>query len=177
MKLRENGIYYALGILLFVTLKVVYRYMNADDLFFILHPTDQIVSLLTNSKGIFINGAGYFHQDLNVLIEKSCSGFTFFILSFIITYFVTINHFHHKKHKWLTLPLSVLVAWLLTTVVNASRIAIAILLRKITVPLPGANKWLHQAEGTFVYLFFLILFYKTLNHLLTQYFPENEKFA
>ncbi|MNK98275.1 Transmembrane exosortase [compost metagenome] len=175
--MKKNGFYYALGLLFFVALKIAYTQMDANDLIFILRPTDQIISFLTNSKGIFLTGAGYFHEDLNILIEKSCSGFNFFSLSFLIGYFVSVNHFHHKKHKWLALALSLLAAWMLTLFVNASRIIVAIFLKKLAIPLPGADKWLHQAEGTFVYLFFLILFYKTLNYLLTQYFPKNEKFA
>lgn len=177
MELKKNAVYYATGILFFVMLKFAFTQMDADDLVFILQPTDKIISFLTNSKGIFLPGTGYFHQDLNILIEKSCSGFNFFSLSFLIGYFVTVNHFQHKKHKWLALALSLLAAWVLTLFVNASRITVAIFLKKLVIPLPGADKWLHQAEGTFVYLFFLILFYKTLNYLLTQYFPGNEKFA
>lgn len=177
MELKKNCIYYAVGVLFFVMLKITFTQMDANDLVFILQPTDKIISFLTSSKGIFLTGTGYFHADLNILIEKSCSGFNFFSLSFLIGYFVAVNHFHDKKHKWLALALSLLAAWMLTLFVNASRIITAIFLNKLFVSLPGTNKWLHQAEGTFVYLFFLILFYKILNHLLTLYFPKNEKFA
>lgn len=174
MDIKKNSFYYAIGILLFGMLKVAYTHMDANDLIFILSPTDKMISFLSNSKSVFLNETGYFHQDLNIIIEKSCSGFNFFILIFIIGYFVIINHFQNKKFKLLFL--SILSSWLLTAFVNTSRIIIAIFIQKLT-PQIQINTWFHQAQGTFVYLFFLILFYKTLNYLLTKYFPKNEKLA
>lgn len=174
MDIKKNGFYYALGIVLFGVLKVAYTYMDANDLIFILSPTNKMISFLSNSESVFLNGSGYFYHDFNILIEKSCSGFNFFILIFIIGYFVIINHFQNKKFKLIFF--SILSAWVLTVFVNTSRIIIAIFIQKLT-PQIQISTWFHQAQGTFVYLFFLIVFYKTLTYLLTKYFPENEKLA
>ncbi|SDJ75513.1 exosortase K [Pedobacter sp. ok626] len=177
MDFKKNTFHYILGILLFGIFKIAYTQMDANDLFFILLPTDKIISVLTNSPGTFLNDLGFLHQDLNILIEKSCSGFNFLILSFIIGYFISLNHFHNRGGKYLLIPLSLLLSWILTLFVNTSRIIIAILLNKLIKPQLQVGPWLHQAEGTFVYLFFLILFYKTQNYLLTKYSPINEKLA
>lgn len=177
MNIEKNGIHYLVAILLFGALKIAYTQMDANDLSFILTPTDKIISLLTNSEGMFLNGSGYFHQDINILIEKSCAGFNFLILSFITGYLVSINHFQNRKAKWLLMPLSLLLSYFLTLFVNTSRIIIAIIINKQIQPQFQTGTWLHEAEGTFVYLFFFILFYKALNYLLTEYFPGNEKLA
>ncbi|WP_367268551.1 exosortase K [uncultured Pedobacter sp.] len=167
--------YYLFGILLFVCFKLAYITMDAEKLSFILSPTDYFVSKSTNSNSRWIEHLGYYHQDLNITIEKSCSGFNFFSLSFLITYCLSISYLKRFKLKWITLPGSLLFSWILTIFVNTSRISSSIFIaNSINIP-KQYQPLVHQAEGTFIYLFFLILTYKLINHLLKTYAVHYEK--
>lgn len=176
MALEKNGVHYTVGILLFVLLKVAYTQMSVNDLLVILAPTAKTVAFLTNSKEVFLGGLGYFYPGLNILIERSCSGFNFLILSFIIGHFTVVNHFESNKLKWLLILPVFFLAWALTLVANTSRIIVSIFLSTMTKPPTEVAKWIHEAEGTFVYLSFLILFYNSLNNLI-RYLPKYETFA
>jgi len=47
---------------------------------------------------------GYFHSKLNIVIEKSCSGFNFWILCFMVFAYLGLKYFDKPLHKILTLP-------------------------------------------------------------------------
>ncbi len=173
----KNIPFYALAVTLFLFFKLLYINANAEDILFLLSPTNMFVSILSNSTGVFIKNAGFYHQDLNILIEKSCAGFNFFILSFIISYTLTLQYVNKWKPKLILLPISLLISWLLTIGVNVARITTAILFNA-HLPISSAKSvTMHEIQGTFIYLFFLLLFYKILKYALTKYYMKYEKFA
>lgn len=176
MKITDNNIFLVIGILLFMIIKMVYSFLSTEELVFIIGPTNFLVSILLGTKGTYLQGVGYFHQDLNITIEKACSGFNFLILSFITSYYLAINHLKNKFPTWLIITISIFLSWILTLFVNTSRIVSSIILHKSFFFGSAYGDFLHQIEGTFIYLFFLILFYKTLNYIFKKY-AENEKFA
>jgi len=173
----KNIPYYTLAVTLFVSFKMLYMNAIAEDLLFLLSPTNMFVSLLNNSTGIFIKNSGFYHHELNVLIEKSCAGFNFFILSFIISYILCIQYTNKWKTKFILLPIALLISWLLTIGVNVARIHTAILCNaRLPVGLVSPVT-IHEMQGSFIYLFFLLLFYKILKYALTKYYTIYEKFA
>lgn len=156
-------------------MKVLYTQTSSDDLIFLLYPTDQLVCILKGSHSSYIPNSGYFHIDLNILIEKSCAGFNFFILFFLISYITCLKHISHSNRRWSLLPICLLISYLLTIAVNASRIITAIALKSKFNFIEISSS--HQIQGTFIYLFFLLLFYSILKYYLNKRVLKNEKFA
>lgn len=159
---------------LFIGLKYLYTLADNDALLFLLKPTNALVAAITNSTAVYSSDAGFFHQKLDIVINKSCSGFNYWILGFIMSIFMALQYPTARGHKISLFPVTLALAYLLTLFVNTSRILVA------TYFLPGLSAryaWIHQAQGVFIYLSFLILFYLIFNHSLTTLFRKNEKFA
>jgi hypothetical protein len=51
---------------------------------------------LTGSHSVYISDKGYYHDNLNILIEKSCSGFNFLLLCFCM---LTLTTKHNQKRQ------------------------------------------------------------------------------
>ena len=154
---------------LFLLLKLSYTQADNDDLAFLLRPTDALVGLAAGSPSVYQPARGYFHPDLNILIDKSCAGFNFWILCFIMLSFLAFRYFHRRKYLVFVLPAALLCAYTLTVFANTSRISIAIFLRDKTGTLsPKHADWLHEAQGIFVYLSCLVAVYLAAEFLLTK---------
>ena len=161
--------YQFVALLLFGLLKVWYVRASNDDLAFLLRPTDTLIGLITNSPSVPRPDSGYFHPDLNLLIDKSCAGFNFWILCFVVLSFVAFKHLKRHLHLALSLSFALPCAYILTIIANTSRISIAIFLQDKTGAFFSENPtWWHEAQGVFVYLSFLIAIYLIAEFLLTK---------
>ena len=141
---NKNLPYYATAIAAFLLLKYGYTLSDTADLRFLLQPTDALVGIITNSTSHFIAESGYIHERLNIVIDKSCSGFNFWILCFIMLSFSVGKYLRGAVQQVIVLPALLLVAYLFTIFVNASRILLAVLLLHPSVP---HFDWLHEAAG------------------------------
>lgn len=179
MTTNKNIIYYFIAIAIFILLKITYTISDNNDLTFLLKPTDKLIGLVTNSTSLYSAERGYFHGQLNILIDKSCSGFNFWILSFLMLYFLTLKFLHNKiQYRLLALPAILTCTYVLTIFVNTSRILFSVFIHKVGTNFTGVNSnWLHQAEGTFIYLGFLIIIYLGFDLLLNTLKPHYEKLA
>ncbi|WP_412468016.1 exosortase K [Pedobacter sp. KLB.chiD] len=177
MKKDQAYIFYLISILSFVAIKFSYNAIDVAGLSFILRPTDYFVSIITNSNSVFIQGLGYYHQDLNITVEKPCSGFNFLSISFLIIYCLCVSYLKSLKSRCLAFPVSFLFSWLSTIFVNTSRISTSIFISKSFIVPKHHQAFIHQAEGIFIYLLFLILSYRLINHLLKTYLVSYEKSA
>lgn len=173
--MNRKNIHAFAGVALFVLLKVVYTQLSVDKLLFLLYPTNVLVSFFTSSTASYVQSSGFFHPDLNILVEKSCAGFNFLILCFLINYLTCLQNLVKTTKRWVALPICLLSSYILTIAVNASRIIIAISLGGTKTFLSNTPNF-HQLQGTFIYLFFLLLSYLILKQLLNKYF-KNEEFA
>ena len=157
----------AIGI--FGLLKFWHIGANNEALAFLLRPTDALVGLATNSPSLYLPDRGYFHIDLNILIDKSCAGFNFWILCFLMLSFLAFGYLNRLRHLTIALPVSLLYAYFLTIFANTSRISIAVFLQNKTgvffLKNPG---WFHEAQGVFVYLSCLTAIYLTAEFMLTK---------
>lgn len=172
MKHFKNTGYYITALIIFVLAKFAYAFANNDMIQFLTKPTNFIVSFITNKKSIYNVDIGFYYESLNITIDKSCSGFNFWMLLFLLLFFSILNSVETRKIKSLLLPASLLTSYFLTLFVNTSRIIIALLIEKNT---SLHYNWLHQAQGVFIYLSFLIIFYVSLNYLqnkITQYYEK-----
>jgi len=172
MKYSKNTFYYVSALIIFITAKFGYSFANNDMITFLIKPTNHVVSFLVNRTPIYNSEIGFYYQNLNIAIDKSCSGFNFWMLLFLLLLFSTLKFVESYKIKVLLFPVTLLISYLLTLFVNTSRIVISIFIEKNT----SLNyHWLHQAEGVFIYLSFLIIFYLSLNYLQNKIIKNHEK--
>ena len=172
---NKNIPYYLIAIGLFVLLKFSYTIADSNDLTFLLSPTNKIVGLLTGSKSVFIQDSGYFHQQLNILIDKSCSGFNFWLLCFLMLTFLTLKYFNNKGGKFYAMTFSFIGAYVLTILVNSSRIFTSIIIQNPSITLTK-HPIVHESVGIITNLTFLILIYLIVEKTLIKR-NTNAKFA
>lgn len=170
----ENIPHYLAGILLFVMLKFGFSYADNDSLLFLTKPTNTIISIIKDSEASYDSGEGFYHEKLYMVIDKSCSGFNFWVLAFIMTLFTSLRYIKNSGAKIWAFPTILVGAYLLTIIVNSSRILTSLLLNEI---IGTKYAWLHQAEGAFIYLSFLIAFYLILNYSLQKLYRIDAKLA
>ena len=148
-------------------MKLGYTFADNGNLSFLLQPTDKLVSFLTNSPSVYSESNGYFHEKLNILIDKSCSGFNFWILCFLVFTFLTIKYLRKPLHKLLSIPVALFGAWLLTIFVNTSRIYASIIIQNHSKNiLANQQHVVHEAIGIITNLSFLILAFYLVEKLL-----------
>ena len=157
------------AIALFILLKFWFTSADNNDLAFLLKPTDKFVGLLTGSHSVYFTDNGYYHEKLNILIDKSCSGFNFWILSFLLFTYLTVRYVDKHFYKLLAILLSFIGAYLLTIFVNTSRIFVSINMQNQTKNIfPHQQDIIHEAIGIITNLTFLILTYYLIEKILTH---------
>jgi exosortase K len=149
-----------------------------NNLIFLLKPTNQLVGLLTGSTSTYFADSGYFYSNLNIVIEKSCSGFNFWILCFGMLGFLMIKHVGSSLQKAMAIPVCLLVAYIFTIFVNASRIFASIIIQHQSKNFAPniSHEVLHEIIGVTTNLSFLILAYYLLEKTLKNRY-KNEKLA
>lgn len=170
----KNVTYYLIAFVLFIVLKFVYAQANNDMVLFVLKPVSELISIITNYDAMYTTSSGFFYQELNITIDKSCSGINFWLMSFMICMFSIIPKKKTRLQKIIAFPVAFILAYVLTLFANTSRILISIFIEKKS----SLNyTWLHEAQGVFIYLTFLILFYLLINHILTKTNSRHAKLA
>ena len=175
---NKNIPYYLTTVALFILLKFGYTLADNENLIFLLKPTNRIVGLLTDSHPVYFSDTGYYHGNLNILIEKSCSGFNFLLLCFCMLTFLFLKYAKKAFFKFLCIPAALLAAYFFTIFVNASRIFVSIIMQQ------QANNFLpnrphlilHEIVGVITNLTFLILIYIVSEKFLTNKY-QNAKFT
>lgn len=164
--------------LLFVVLKLGHSAAETGDLFFLLKPVASLVSLFSGAPYVYLPAEGFYYESLNIVIDKSCSGFNFGCLCFLTLCFPAFRYITGKKARCFVIPALLVLTYGFTVLVNTSRILLAILINKcIYVWNVIPPKWLHVAEGVFVYLFSLILIYIVFEFVLLKTIRPHEKLA
>jgi exosortase K len=164
---NRNIPYYLTAAGLFILLKFGFTFADNDNLTFLLKPTDKLVGLLAGSHSVYLADKGFYHDKLNILIDKSCSGFNFWLLCFIVFTYLTVKYFDKPLHKILTIPTSLLGVYLLTIFVNTSRIFASVIVQTQTKIFFANQQYLiHEAVGIITNLTFLVLAYYLTEKLL-----------
>ena len=177
MHTNKNIPYYLTVVGLFIILKFCYTLADNDDLSFLIKPTDKLVGLLMGSHSVYLSESGYYHENLNIIIDKSCAGFNFWVLCFLLLSYLTVRYFEKPLNKILTIPTALIGAYLLTIFVNTSRIFASIVVQTQTKNiLQNHQHILHEAIGIITNLTFLILAYMLIEKLLIHK-QNNAKFS
>lgn len=131
-----------------------------DDLKLLISPVSGLISLVTGAHYIYLADTGYYFDQLNIAIDKSCSGFNFWMLCFLMLSFLSIQSLEKPLHKFLSIIFSFITAYLLTVPINFSRIYASIVVQKLSdSSFPEYHDIMHQAVGIFSNLTFLIIVY------------------
>jgi len=165
--MNRNIPYYLTAVGLFLLLKIGFTFADNSDLIFLLKPTDKLVGLLTGSQSVFLAEDGFFHEKINIVIDKSCSGFNFWILCFLIFVYLGLKYFDKHLHKILTIPTALFCGCLLTVFANVSRIFASIIVQNQTVNIfPNQQYLIHESVGIITYFSFLVLAYYLIEKFL-----------
>lgn len=168
--LQKNFIFYLMGVLTLLFLKLFYAKASCEALRWILGPTARFVTLMTGISFSYEPGMGYVNHCLKYVIAPSCSGVRFLIILIAMLIFSFV---HRTERGFLWTSLSFPVSYVLTVSVNVLRIILS-----IYIPLfPGQTGFscyltqdaLHTAIGTATYFASLLIIY----HLTDAYFVKS----
>ena len=165
MQTRIHLPHYLSAIVLFLLLKVGYTYATTNHLSFLLAPTNYGIELSTGSTAVYQPDVGYFHSALHCSIDKSCSGFNFWLLSFLVFTHAVLRHAPTARLRWLALPFALLLAYGFTVFVNTSRILASLAIQKQTTAFFVQQQLVHEAIGIVTNLTFLLLAYLALDNM------------
>ena len=96
--------------------------MQTSHLNFLLRPIKCLVEVITGENAIYSTENGYYFEVLKVVIDKSCSGFNFLLICFLLLGLSRIDHFQKPFYKLGYVFASLLVSYLVTIITNAFRI-------------------------------------------------------
>ncbi len=170
--LRNNYPFYIVSFAIFTVIKILFNYCSNWGIF--LNPIDTLVGIATNSQSVFIAPNSYYHDKLNIIIDKSCSGVNFMIICFISLCFITPKYLSKRKHRFIAIPLLLILSYVLTVLINSLRIIFFVTTNKLHEFLHLSEiPAIHLIEGAFIYLTSLVLIYMTYNFLLNKYTGGN----
>ena len=147
-------------------LKRHYSEARADDLWWILTPTAQLVSATTGAAFAMQPGEGYFSRERLFLIEKSCAGINFMIAAFAMLVVAQCHRVRSGLTASCILAASLCASYAAAVFVNTVRIAIAMWLAAHPGALPALSAAdAHRLEGITVYFVGLVLLYELAQRL------------
>ena len=183
--LRQNFIFYLVGVLVVLGAKYYYSQADCDSLLWILAPTTHWVELLSGIPFTYISGTGYVNHRLRLLIAPACSGVRFMIITFATLVFsfvhsiASLQGFPASKASlrivkglgWIAV--SIFFSWIFTVFVNGLRIITAIYLPQYLdrAGLMGGlltPDRLHTMIGVVVYFIALLTIYRLVGYLVSM---------
>ncbi|WP_338768876.1 exosortase K [Bernardetia sp. ABR2-2B] len=143
--------------------KWIFTNLDVEYSIWLLKPTTIWVEQITGLDFNLLQNEGYVCTQISptTIIDKSCSGLNFWLMSFLLGAFVL-----HKKitDLWRFFYFFILVfnlAWLVTIIANTGRIVISIKFLPLLSPhIEYAQS--HLLLGIFIYVTMLILYYLIL---------------
>jgi len=168
----KNNILYIVVLIAAMGLKYHYSRAGSDELGWILGPTAWVVEHVSGIPFEPETGTGYVSRDYWIIIAPACAGVNFFIIAFCMSAFSGLSLLKLSKFKGPWVALSAAGAYLLTVVVNAFRIFVSIWTLEADIYSKAITpEMIHRVEGTFIYFFFLSLFYLMLRKTLHCFIP------
>lgn len=156
----------------FFFLKLFYSFADNADLALFLRPIDFFISIFYNSDSNFTLANGYYHPDLGITIDKSCSGFNFWMMCFTLFGF-QLHWTHSDKIRWLTIIALLPITYFFSLLANISRILISIqtsnLLDKFQY---NQNTFFHETQGIFIFLLFFISYHFIITFFLRKFYAN-----
>lgn len=155
---RINLLVGSFAVLMVLLGKAWYTQADTQALFFLLQPVSWLVHLMSNQPYTYLPDQGFFFPNGNFLINAACSGFNWLLLAYLLGVFAGLRFTDRPFYKISLLFVFPPIVYLLCLLVNSMRILFSIM---ITDLIAQNGAWFHLAEGTFIYLSSLILWYLT----------------
>jgi len=135
-----------------------YADAGADDLWWILSPTAQVVATVTSTAFVAVPSEGYVSYERLVVIEKSCAGINFLVAAFGMLTVALLHRVRSGFSGLCVIAVSLSAGYLAAVFVNATRITIALWLadRPSAVLALGPSQ-VHRLEGIVMYFAGLVL--------------------
>lgn len=155
-------------VLLAILLKIYYIRSDNNSLFWILTPTTFLVTLFSGVDFVFIRDIGYVSLNQLYIINKSCAGLNFFIITFLLSIIVVSPDKNKVSNNLLIIFFLILSSLLLTLIANSSRIYLSINLEIIKYKvsfLRNSEKWFHEAIGITTFFSYLLIYYFLLERV------------
>lgn len=169
----RNNTYYLAAIALFILLKFWMGTFDNNQMIFLLGPVNQIFGFIAGSDSIYSATNGFYHEGFNIVIDKSCSGYNFLLLCFLLLYFLVVKYMKRESMKWMMLPGALGLAFILTVFINASRILISSAIQqKLLTYLELDSGIIHESIGVVTNLSFLIIIYLVVEKLLIRKYAK-----
>ncbi len=167
--------YYFVVFGLFILLKFGYTLATVNDMIFLIKPTNTLLECITGSSAVYVENVGYYFRQSDIIIDKSCSGFNFWMLSFLSFSYLFTQYYSKTQQKLASLPFLLVGSYILTILVNTSRIFVSMLVHSQTnTILPNHQQILHQSIGVLTNITFLIITYLLIDACL-KYLKNNAK--
>ena len=169
--MNRNTVYYIVICLLFIGLKFWFKSFDNDELNFLLKPTSWLFGIISGEQSIYSIETGYYYQNLNIVINKTCSGYNYLVLCFVMISFQIASYLKTIKFKILSVLVCFTVSYILTVLINTSRILISVLVLRINHNLINLyHKVVHEWVGIITYLSFLIIIYCFIEKIKKRYY-------
>ncbi|MFO8054820.1 MAG: exosortase K [Bacteroidales bacterium] len=169
----KNLPFYFLAFGLLISLKFWFAWADNQVLFVLLKPTNAIFSIMTASESAYSPDTGFYHEKFNILIDKSCAGYNFMLINFLMVYVLVLKYVKKPHFKWLLLPLTLAFSLVITVFVNSFRIiASANFQHTIHKMLNVKQEIVHQTIGVITYLSFLIIIYLITEKILARKYEK-----
>jgi exosortase K len=143
-----------------------YADARADDLWWILSPTAQLVGVITGTSFAAVPAEGYVSHERLFVIEKSCAGINFLVAAFGMLVFALFHRVGSSISAACVVGGSLLAAYGAALLVNTARITIAMWLADHQGALsPFTAGQIHRFEGIIVYFAGLVLLYELVQRV------------
>lgn len=163
----DTSIILSLTIMLSLSVKLFYSTAGPGELKWILFPTTALVEAFTSISFLFDPGKGYVAVDRLVVIGPGCAGLNFFVIALCMCVFSFIGQYERNKVCWFIG--FILLTYVVTLLVNASRIVAGIMLLEMGGHMGfDVSGTVHAAQGTLFYFFFLIVYFVSLRALVVR---------
>ena len=129
----------------FAAAKLWLRTASVDDLRPLLAPVSWGVEATLGGSGEWLSGQGYYHPTLRFVIDSTCAGANFLLITFLLLSYLLLRY----RDRWAMLPLALLLAYPFTVLTNVSRITVLAAVGEAPQLIPP-GLW-HQSWGGFVY--------------------------
>jgi exosortase K len=172
----RKPILYVMMLVIFILLKWLATLVSVDDLRWMIAPVAYLVGLIKGEYSVFIPGDGYYFPSTEIMINRSCAGLNFYIMSVALLHFLVVRHFSRVRHLVPGFAAAFAAAYILTVLVNTSRIASSLITLHLGEQFLSEtlSSRVHEATGVVVVCSFLILIYFSVDYLLKSKL-KNEK--
>ncbi|MBL7980620.1 MAG: exosortase K [Flavobacteriales bacterium] len=155
-------------------LKWWYRTATIDELDLLLSPVARMVALLGNTSYELVAGKGYYFPDLNMVIDRSCSGTNFMVIATASFAFLVLKSRNGGCMRPLLALLMLPAAYALTLLTNTGRILCMVALQRVG---RAPSALAHEVIGAAIFLTALVLATLLLDRLTHRTTPPCVPFA